>query len=44
MKNVLADCTCMHELLAKSVYKVDLGKKSNIWFKGYVQVCNLEIE
>ena len=32
IKNVLADCTRMHELLAKSLYKADLGKKSNIQF------------
>ena len=27
IKNVLEDCTCMHELLAKSFYKADLDKK-----------------
>ena len=35
IKNVLADCISMYELLAKSFYKVDLDKKSNIQFEGY---------
>ena len=42
MKNVLANCTYMHELLAKSFYKVDLDKKSNIRFESTVQIRNLK--
>ena len=44
IKNVLADCTCMHELLAKSFYKAELGKKSNIWFEGYSSSSESEVE
>ena len=44
IKNVLADCTCMHELPAKSFYKAELGKKSNIWFEGYSSSSESEVE
>ena len=44
MKNVLADCTGIHELLAKSSYKADLAKKSNIDFEGYSSSSESEVE
>ena len=44
MKNVLANCIHMYELLAKSFYKVDLGQKSKIWFEGYSSNSESEIE
>ena len=42
IKNVLTDCTCMHELLAKSFYKADLGNNLTSGLKGIVQVRNLK--
>ena len=44
IKNVLADCTRMHELLAKSFYKTKLGKKSNIQLEGYRSSSESEVE
>ena len=44
IKNVLADCTHMYELLVKSFYKVNLDKKSNIWFEGYSSSLESEVE
>ena len=44
IKNVLADCTRMHELLAKSFYKAELGKKTNIQFEGYSSSSESEVE
>ena len=44
IKNVLADCTRMHELLAKSFYKAELSKKSNIRFEGYSSSSESEVE
>ena len=44
LKNVLTDCTCMHELLAKSFYKAELSKKSNIRFEGYSSSSESEVE
>ena len=43
-KYILADCTRMHELLAKSFYKDELGKKSNIRFEGYSSSSESEVE
>ena len=42
IKNVLADCTCMHELPAKSFYKADLDKNLISGLNGIVQVQNLK--
>ena len=44
IKNVLADCTRMHELLAKSFYKAELGKYSNIRFEEYSSSSESEVE
>ena len=44
MKNVLADYIRMHELLAKSFYKTDLGKKSNIQFEEYSSSLEFKVE
>ena len=44
IKNVLGDYIYIHELLAKSFYKADLGKKSNIWFEGYNSSSDSEVE
>ena len=44
IKNALADCTHMHELLAKSFYKAYLDKKSNIRFEGYNSSLESKVE
>ena len=44
IRNVLVNCTRMHELLAKSFYKAELGKKSNIRFEGYSSNSESEVE
>ena len=44
IKNVLANSTHIHELLAKSFFKTDLAKKSNIRFKGYSLNSKFKVE
>ena len=35
MKNILAEATQVHELLAICFYEAHLKEKSNLWFEGY---------